>query len=228
MAVYLDEQLIGIDCDVIGFPHLLICLGFVVMCEDAAGARNLSGVHLTDIPASKRAFPQFLKSFTANRPAGAIKAIYGCCNWNVRYPTGDQKSAWGAEMKDYAGQLGFNGPARGFNTGIITPRDGTYVQYDLNPQPKTPVRIYYRQNDKMVFKGGGPAMRAVMFGDATRTVPASITDPETIAKISAKFQDRVETTDGSKSSASVKQSWKPGTKKLREVDYSLRMEETWV
>ncbi len=154
MPVYLDEQMIGLDSDVIGFPHLLLCMGFVTLTEDGGGALNLSGIHLTDTVASQRAFPYFVEELYKSGVPAKIHAIYGCCNRTVRYPgVGDPKAAWRTEMTGFAKMLGFKGPARGFDTGIIAPEDGTYVEYQLSRVGGRTIRIFYKRNEKMVYGG---------------------------------------------------------------------------
>lgn len=224
MPVYLDEQMIGLASDVIGFPHLLLCLGFVALTEDVNGDHDISGIHLTDIAASKRAFPFFVSELNKGGPPAKINAIYGCCNRSIRYPgITNTTTAWRAEMTEYAALLGFKGPARGFDTSIIAPRDGTYVEYQLSRTGGREIRIYYRRNEKMDYGGGGANLGQVMFSDST--VPEALRNNP---KVLAKIKDRIELA-ASKGSATVRPKKFTGkARTLTEVDYSLRLDEQYV
>jgi hypothetical protein len=86
MPVFLDEQMVGIDSDVIGFPHLLVCMGFVVRSDSGNGHENLSGIHLTDLAASQRAFPLFVQELVDSGTSAKMIEIFGTCNRGIRYP----------------------------------------------------------------------------------------------------------------------------------------------
>jgi len=225
MPVLLDENMIGLDCDVIGFPHLLLCMGFVMLCEDGSGRMYLSGIHLTDVDASARAFPLFAEAVNANGAPAKIHAIYGTCNRRIRYGDGDGNAKWRLEMTAHAHSLGFKGPARGFDTSIIDPKDGTYVQYELHTIGRQ-VRIFYKRNEKMVFGGGGGNLPQVQLARKDAVVPEGM---QGNLKLLAKFKDRIETAHGSKGTARVRQGgFLSKTKALNEVDYSMRLEERYV
>ncbi len=152
MAVYLDEDMMGRDDDLVGFPHLLLCMGFVARTN--AGPW---GVHLTspaNSPGTFTAYCNWAKG--KGLTAGAITDLYGCCNHVVRYGTSSPTAglkAWREEMAAFANQLGWSGPARGFDTGIIDPRDGTYVEYRQQIGGAQPCAIFYKRNEKTVVPG---------------------------------------------------------------------------
>ena len=59
-----------------------------------------------------------------------MNAVHYCtcvCNWSSRYDNG--KDDWRAEMQAIAGVLGYHGKASGFDTSIIDPQHGTYVEF---------------------------------------------------------------------------------------------------
>jgi hypothetical protein len=217
MAVYLDEDMIGLNSDVIGFPNLLVCMGFVVLFEEPLGSISISGIHLTLQEKSKRTFPFFVEKF--GKPA-KVHAIYGCCNYNERYKgSANGRAEWDKEMASFAGQLGFNGPARGFDTSIVDPRDGTYVEYQaVNNFGSQPLKIFYKENEMMKYSEGGPTLARVALSDSK--IPPSLADNP---KVVAKLRDRTEDTL-SKGNAKVRQKGF-GKKKLNELDYALRLVE---
>ena len=229
MPIYLDENYFGCDPDVIGFPHLLLCMGFVAIVKEG-DKRTMWGVHLTNVTASQRTFEMFSGEMLKTVDPKNIVAIYGSCNWVVRYNGQTDISVWKAEMMSFAGMLGFNGPARGFDTGIINPRDGTYVQYQLGITGDF-CQIFYRQNDRMLFT---PATDSTPMGQQiiqaekkdVSVLPEHLrNNPKVLAKLGG---DRIEVTPFATGGArAVKGTWY-GKGKLREVDYSLRLVEKYV
>jgi hypothetical protein len=147
MAVYLNEKEFGSANDKVAFPHLLLCMGFVALTGNA-----MFGMH-SDTRQDSGELAHELYGFMAGRGVngGNIVALYGCGNWSVRYGFGNNLAAWKEEMRQVALAFGFNGPARGFDTSIIAPQDGTYVEYlPLYAQQRS--RILYKRNEKMVYQ----------------------------------------------------------------------------
>ncbi len=155
MPAMLDENMVGHDADTIGFPHLLLCMGFVARTN-----ADLWGVHLVDPNDSPGMFTQFVNWAQAKGlVTGNITDIYGSGNHHVRYGTNDAGAglqAWTLEMQGFANQLGWNGPAHGFDTSIINPQDGTYVEYHLQLAGNQPCTIFYKRNEKTVDTGIAP------------------------------------------------------------------------
>jgi hypothetical protein len=145
MPVYLNENQAGSDRAAIGFPHLLICMGVVMQTGNW-----LYGYHF-DAPETTAenavAFADFIRTRGGN--AGNGVRLYGVANWSVRYPGGG-KSDWRAEMQNIATALGYHGRASGFDTGVIDPQDGTYVEF-IPEFPQRRCRIYYKRNEKMTY-----------------------------------------------------------------------------
>lgn len=150
MAIYLNEDEFGTDAACIGFPHILLCMGVVVMTGN-----TLYGAHLgwpggdSDVVIAELA-----NLIAADGVGGDMQALYGCCNRDVRFPgANNKKNAWKAEMAGYATVLGFTGQIYGFCTSIIAPQDGTYVEY--HPQYlQRQCRVFYKRNEKMAYNGG--------------------------------------------------------------------------
>ena len=128
-------------------------------------------------------------------------------------------------MEAFAKELSFTGPAHGFDTSIIDPKDGTYVEYRVDHGPQ-PVKIIYKRNEKMEYTEGGPQLPFVQFG-RERVIPASINE-EARKKIEEKKigDDHANETRASKSLAkpSPRLLWFRGDREIFEVDYATRLE----
>jgi hypothetical protein len=145
MAVFLKEAQTGAARDLIGFPHLLVCMGVVLQTK-----AFLYGCHF-DRPAHTEglanAFAAYMRKSWGD-PQNGVR-LYGIGNWKVRYDNGGRK-AWQAEMEQIAKALGYTGPVSGFDTGIIAPRDGTYVEF--RPEyDRQRCRLFYKRNEKMSY-----------------------------------------------------------------------------
>ena len=53
-------------------------------------------------------------------------------------------------MRVIAGRLHYTGPISGFDTSIINPTDGTYVEYRRRPH-EDKCDIFYKRNERMTF-----------------------------------------------------------------------------
>jgi hypothetical protein len=148
MPIYLNECQAGVARDLIGFPNLLVCMGVVVQTR-----AHLYGFHFDDANVTlpeAGAFRDFITTHGGN-VANAV-ALYGCCNWGVRYGQGgNQKRAWKQEMRQIAGTLGYQGVVRGFDTTIVTScESGRYVEF--HPEyGQQRCRIYWKVQNKPDF-----------------------------------------------------------------------------
>lgn len=145
MAIYLDEVHLGSDPAVIGFPHVLLCMGFVYVTTN-----RMYGIHLTNYEDTDRVlnvFNDWLDRENVDRTQA--QAIYGSANLKVRYGEAGDEARWRNEMTNIAGTLGYTGPVRGFDTSIINPVDGTYIEYQAVMLAWGAVRILYKRNEKM-------------------------------------------------------------------------------
>lgn len=146
MGIYLDEDQLGRDDDVVGFPHLLLCMGICLHTR-----RSMYGVHIVVNAARGNTIPSFVKYIKQmNTLAQDMIGLYGCCNFKIRYGGNDAQDRWKAELTHVANQIGFTGSVRGFDTSIIDPKDGTYVEYVRNGNADK-VKIFYKLNEKMKF-----------------------------------------------------------------------------
>jgi hypothetical protein len=148
MAIYLNEDCLGLDDTLIGFPHLLLCMGVVLLTRNF-----MYGVHIVTASNQSATIPEF-GNFLATQgviPSDMI-SLYGSCNFKVRYGDNQRTEAWKTELRHIAGVIGFTGKAKGFDTSIIDPVDGTYVEYVRNPVSDK-CKIFYKRNEKMNFTG---------------------------------------------------------------------------
>lgn len=166
MAIYLNEDRLGMDDDTIGFPHLLICMGVVLLTR-----QNMYGVHIVDASDANETIPRFADYVEQQgvRPRDML-TLYGSCDFPVRYDDGGA-AAWRREMRHIAGAIGFEGTARGFDTSIIDPRDGTYVEYQRD-EARGRCRIYYKRNEKMTYAQAPGAVANVLWAQSHGIIPS--------------------------------------------------------
>lgn len=200
MPVYLDENMLGTDPQAVGFPHLLVCMGLLCMTD-----QNLYGVHLTEIEDTNAAVDGFRNWLGGLGVGGAqMCAMYGSANFTIRYrnvsgPSSNLADLWKVEMNRIAGRLGYRGAIYGFDTSIIEPKDGTYVEYQ-SQLPRASCRVFYKRHEKMQYtsqqhNAGAPSM--AQFNPNTGQI-----DPAIFIRSSATIQP---------------------SSTMREVDYSTRL-----
>jgi hypothetical protein len=145
MAIYLNEDRLGKDDATIGFPHLLVCMGVVLLTRG-----NMYGVHIVEASDANQTIPRFATYLGQQGVIpGDMLTLYGSCNFPVRYDNGGAAS-WRQELRHIAGVIGYQGTAKGFDTSIIDPADGTYVEYQRDAA-RGRCRIYYKRNEKMAY-----------------------------------------------------------------------------
>lgn len=155
MAIYLDELQVGTDASVIGFPHLLLCMGAVVLMAD----NSLIGAHFD---ASKKD-PQLAETFREAivSHGGKMKRMYVASNLKVHYQCGGTTPQNKAEMIGYKGKLFI------FDCGLIKPKDGTFVEF-LSLGMGV-VETKFKRNEKMVYTTVfGPRPHAMTGSGAAR------------------------------------------------------------
>lgn len=203
MVLYLNESQAGCDQDTVAFPHLLVCMGVVL----ETGAR-LYGFHFdnqADSGSQAGLFAAFIANQNGTVPQGV--RLYGCTNWKIRYPDRG-RAAWKAEMQAIASAIGYTGKVSGFDTGIINPQDGTYVEY-IAEHAQGRCRIYYKRNEKMCY---------------TQTVVSGLNPPQNLASYSKRGTDQFVPAQGyikhTTGAAIYGQSKK---RRLHELNYFLRL-----
>jgi hypothetical protein len=152
----LDEDMMGRSAVALGFPHLLVCMGFV-----ARTSTELYGVHLGYPADSRTTITAFWTWAQARGLAlGAITDLYGCCNRTKRYQTTNNWVLWKQEMRDWAAILGYGGRAHGVDLAIIRPAEGTYVEYHLGTGSRH-ARIFYKRHEKTEVVGGSTTINGI-------------------------------------------------------------------
>jgi hypothetical protein len=196
MPVYLDEYMVGTNNAAVCFPHLLLCMGLLCMTD-----HDLFGMHLgivEDTELSIDGFKTWLQRFAVG--GDDMRALYGAANFRLHYgKVSDPTACWKAEMNQIATRFVHHGPIRGFDTSIIEPKNGTYVEF-RSQLPKTTCRIFFERNEKLEYT----------VEDVNVAFPV-------MARVNPNTR-QIEPVKHIKTSASVAQ-----RSKLREVDYSVRL-----
>ena len=164
MAVYLNEVQAGRSQDLIGFPHLLLCMGVVVQTENYLYGFHFDSPSQTSVTA--RAFRTFM-NLRGYRPGDTV-ALFGVSNWRERYKLPDPgaaRRAWESEMRGIADTLGYeDNLVCGFDTSIVPANDGHYVEFHPRFQQQQ-CQIFYKANDSRDFISPKGVVKA---SDATR------------------------------------------------------------
>lgn len=149
MTVYLDECQAGCDATDIGFPHVLLCMAVVLQTN-----AQLYGFHF-DSPTRSQGYADAMLDFIQRKGGNVANGVrlYGVCHHANRNtmraaPGGNADAAWRAEMTLIAGRLGYHGPVTGFDTAIIDPRNGTYVEFH-RVAGSTRCTVFYKRHEKV-------------------------------------------------------------------------------
>jgi hypothetical protein len=151
MTAYLDEEMFGRDDDTIGFPHLLFCIGIIVIT-----ARDLFGVHSSLQTDSEQVYGAFL-DFCESRQMNRVAPIDVCSAVDVpaRYPERGE-AGWVREMGLFCDIFNFRGTVNGFDTSSIRPRDGTYIEVHRGQDNPRPFLMLYKRNEKTILGPRNP------------------------------------------------------------------------
>jgi hypothetical protein len=187
MPIYLDENMMGADTSVIGFPHLLLCMGVVCATDE-----KLFGIHLTDVGDAQKVMPHFATWLGAQGVGtNDIRTIYTSANMAVRYGKDISVTTRIARRREELGALGntlgYKGKIYFFDGSIIVPKDGYYAEFRAKHTTNR-CRIFYKRNEKMVYtttlsgQGALPETRLVVVGSTTpsRVRRDGTIDPEIV------------------------------------------------
>lgn len=148
MAIYLDENMMGDDPEVIGFPHLVLCMAVVCRTRD-----KLYGIHFADPENAKKVRPEFVKWLkTRDVVRNTIRTIYATANMVVRYggSTEERESQRNEELRALASDLGYTRMIGFFDGSIIVPRNGFYAEFRANHHWDT-CQLFYKRDEKMLY-----------------------------------------------------------------------------
>lgn len=144
MAVYLAEDQVGSDPNLIGFPTLGGCMGIVIVADTM-----MYGFH--NPPGHNARVPAFAALYTG-QPA---RRMLSCSRWDKRYDgaqnIGTTKfQQWVNEIKELAGLMKYSGPVSGINLSAtltaIDARDSAYCEYGLSSSGGITVRYSLTSN----------------------------------------------------------------------------------
>lgn len=121
MAIYLDEDMVGVDANMIAFPHLLLCMGVVVVMQDG----SLIGAHFTTPRTEQTLLRLMLDKIAAN--GSEMDQLY--CMANLAEHIGNHG---GLDINGKAEGIGFTGQGYVADFGVLKPTDGTYAQLTSN------------------------------------------------------------------------------------------------
>lgn len=132
MAIYLREDEIGQDPNLVGFPTLGSCMGLAVVTDN-----SIFGFHMPPGHADR------ISAFGALWQGEATHGLFACCRFAHRYSgSGDAFSQWVQEVKIYARAMSYRGPVTGVNlstllggtTGRISDAtESAYCEFGLSP-----------------------------------------------------------------------------------------------
>ena len=121
MALFLDEDMVGTDANMIAFPHLVLCMGVVVVMGDG----SLVGSHFT-APKSEKALLYMMSQKIAQNGSG-MDQLYCMADINQHVT-----QYGGMDIVGKANGLNFTGQGYVIDFGVLKPTDGTYGQLTSN------------------------------------------------------------------------------------------------
>jgi hypothetical protein len=134
MAIYLAEDQVGSDPNLVGFPTLGGCMGLATITN-----AGIYGFH--NPPGHNQRITEFAKLYTG-QPASALVS---CARWSNRYAgdsaaVGNKFSQWLKEIKEIAGLIGYKGKVIGFDisrvlggkAALISADDSAYCEFRLD------------------------------------------------------------------------------------------------
>lgn len=153
MALYLDEDTVGSDANIIAFPHLLLCMGLVVRLAD----HTLVGTHFST-PSTERSLLSMMRH-EVRAANSAMTQLY--CASDLAKHVGQ---CGGLDINGKAAGLGFTGPGFIFDFGYMNPTNGAYVQFTSNVGADR-LSVRFRLNEHMTYtQGTGPQVYRVFPG----------------------------------------------------------------
>jgi len=121
MAIFLDEDMIGSDPTMIGFPHLVLCMGVAVLMRDG----SLIGAHFTNPSTEHSVLLGLRRSIGIN--GSGMDQLYCMADMAEHI----QKFG-GLDITGKANAIGFTGKGYVADFGVLNPTNGTYAQVTTN------------------------------------------------------------------------------------------------
>lgn len=120
MPIYLDEDMVGADQAKICFPHLLLCMGVVLVMDDG----SLIGAHFSG-SSSEQAVLRAMR-FAMDRQGGNAVQVYGMGHLAEHLRFGNM------DIKGKAHALAFRGTAWFADMAFMNPTNGSYAEVTSN------------------------------------------------------------------------------------------------
>lgn len=159
MALFLEEDMVGADANMIAFPHLVLCMGMVVVMGDG----TLIGAHFTQ-PTTEKAI-LYLVSRHVELNASGMDQLYCMADLDQHFKQG------GMDILGKAKGIGFKGQGYVADFGVLQPTNGTYAQLTTKGAGnKASVRCKLNQEVKYTNTASltsGPAVKIVKLGVVT-------------------------------------------------------------
>ena len=155
MALFLDEEEVGSDGALIGFPHLVICGGIVILMDNG----TLVGAHVSAREV-ERAVLYTLRRKTLEI-GGEMRRFYLVADLDKHLRV--------CGMMDIVGKakaIGYSGPGYVVDLGVLNPTDGSYAQVASNGGLTAPT-VRVKLNQEMDYHSAhlqGPAIYKVKAG----------------------------------------------------------------
>ncbi len=142
MAIYLDEEQIGTDANMIAFPHLVLCMGVVVVMRDG----SLVGAHFTTTKTEQILLHGMRRTILGN--GSGIDQLYCLANLSQHV---DKHG--GLDITGKARALGFTGEGYVADFGVFKPTHGTYAQVTTKGAGQR-ASVRCKLNEHMVYAYG--------------------------------------------------------------------------
>lgn len=139
MATYLNEDQVGTDATVIGYPNLLLCVGVTLVLGDG----SLVGAHFGD--GSREAETAARLKELLLKAASAPRWMYVTGNFTKHF------ADKGSPPQGKAALLGYTGPVCCFDTTSLNYRNGTFIEVS-STGPDSGAVIRYKRNEKMKYE----------------------------------------------------------------------------
>ena len=161
MAVYLDEDQIGSDAAMIGFPHLLLCMGVVLVMGDG----SLVGAHFTKPTSEQYVLRRLMRECMRN--GSGMSQLY--CMGNIPVHVGE---FGGLDINGKAAALGFTGQGYVADFSVLKPTDGTYAQV-TSAGANNRARVRCQLNEGLSYSHGSLGNSSGIFKITKREVGAA-------------------------------------------------------
>jgi len=117
MAVYLREDEVGHDPNLIGFPTLGSCMGLAVVTDN-----GLYGFHMP--PGHEDRIGAFSAIYAGNSP----EILLSCCRFSHRYKGANPFFKWLQEIKIFGRAIGYKGLVEGVNLSTLLGSANGYIE----------------------------------------------------------------------------------------------------